>query len=265
MRVAVVADGAAVCRIQLRAGASGQTLLTREGVRDLASALDEADFSAACRVIIIEGTAGSFCHGMDISYLIAHPEADVTEEAGVFAGCLNRLRESTKIVLSVVDGPALGGGVGLVAASDIAIASSRASFGLPETVLGLIPAIILPLIQERMPAQKARLLALSTNIDAERALSLGLIDHLVADPERLERRVRQVVKHLLRTCPEAVAGLKALSGQIAGMARAEALRVGVERTAAMISDRERLAALSAFFDGEPLPWFETYRPAKRTS
>jgi enoyl-CoA hydratase/carnithine racemase len=152
--------------------------------------------------------------------------------------------------------------VGLVAASDIVLASDRASFSLPELCLGLLPAVILPLLLERMPPQKARLLALAPALTAPRAQQLGLVDELALSPVTLQGLLHQHLKQALRTHPGAAGALKQLSEQQALLVRQEALRLGAENTTQRLSDSATRRVLKAFVDGELPPWFAHYRPQR---
>src|SRR5438477_5999325 len=98
-------------------------------------------------------------------------------------------RSNGKVTLAVVDEQALGGGVGLAAVCDYVLATERATFGLPELLLGLVPATIFPILLERMPPQRARRLALLGHTqNAAQASASGLVDEVVAsDPELVER------------------------------------------------------------------------------
>lgn len=252
----------AVWRVSIQPGDAPQAVIDRDGVIVLAGLLDDAEASAGCRVIVLEGQEGSFCQGMDLSYLVAHPDEDISKEAHEYARCLDRLRRLRQVVIAVVDGSATGGGVGLAAAADVVVATARSTFGLPEVVLGLVPAIVMPVLLERMTQQQVRLLALSGSVEASRAAAMGLVDHVVAEPERLERKVRAVIKHALRCSPDGVAGVKELLDQLVGLTRAEGLEAGAERTAELIADSNRLADIEGFLKGEPLPWFDRYRPPK---
>jgi enoyl-CoA hydratase/carnithine racemase len=251
-----------VWRVAIEPGDVERAVIDRRGVSALTALIDDAEASAACRVLVLQGQEGSFCQGMDLAYLVAHPDEDVSEEAREYARCLDRLRGLGQVVIAVVDGAANGGGVGLAAAADVVVATARSTFGLPELVLGLEPAIVLPVLLERMTRQQARLLALSESVDAARAATLGLVDHLVAEPERLERKVRAVIKHALRCHPDAVIGVKRLVDRIGGLSRSEGLQQGAERTAALIADSNRLMDIQGFLRGEPLPWFDRYSPPK---
>lgn len=251
-----------VWRVTIQPGEAEQAVIDRDGVIVLSGLLDDAETSPECRVIVLEGQEGSFCQGMDLSYLVAHPDEDVSLEAHDYARCLDRMRRLRQVVIAAVDGAANGGGVGLAAAADVVVATGRSSFGLPEVVLGLVPAIVLPVLLDRMSPQSARLLALSGSVDAHRAATMGLVDHVVEEPERLERKVRTVIKHALRCEPGAVSGLKALLGEIVHLSRTEGLERGADLTTRLIADSNTLAPIEGFLRGDPLPWFDRYRPPK---
>ena len=214
----------------------------------------------SCRVIVLEGRDGLFCSGMDLDAAAA-VDPNTSAAIGLYAATLQRLRRGPPAVLSVVDGPATAGGVGLVAVADIAIASERATFGLPEAILDFLPAMVLPLLMERMPAQRARRFVLrALAVDAQCALGEGLLDEVVADSAALEKALRRTLKELLRLSPRAVAELKTCSAELATSGALTGIAAGAERTAAALQRPETLAAISAFVQGQPLPWFDRYRP-----
>lgn len=262
MRTELRTDDSPVWRLRLGPGDSAETAIDPAGTAELNGLLGAAEASPECRVVVLEGAAGSFCKGMDLDYLTRSPGEDFSGGVVAFSRTLSALRSTRKLVVAVVDGPAVGGGVGLAAASDILVASSRASFALPEVVLGLLPAVILPTLLDRMSPQKARAFALSSGVDAARALELGLVDRVVEDPNKLERALRGVIKHALRCHPEAVAGLKRLCGKMAGMELEAALRHGADQTARLVASPETVRSIRDFLEGEQPDWFDRYRPKK---
>ena len=153
------------------------------------------------RLVVLEGASGVFCEGGAL---------DDTEEARPrrFAALLAALERDPRPVVALVDGPALGAGAGLAAAADVVLASPRAAFGLPETLLGLIPAMVFPVLARRIGIPRARRLALGAEpISAGEAFRIGLVDELSDDPEAaLARHARR----LIRMDPHAVATFKAL-------------------------------------------------------
>ena len=167
------------------------------------------------------------------------------------------------MVVSLVDGVATAGGVGLAVAADWVFATRDSSFGLPEPIVGMIPAMVLPLLLERMPEQTVRRFVLGgTSVSAEQAAELGMVDGVVDSSGDLEKALRSVAKQVLRLEPTAVAGLKRVCGRMASAPWDAALSDGRQTTAELLLEPERIDHIASFLRGEPLPWFERYRPAK---
>jgi enoyl-CoA hydratase/carnithine racemase len=265
MRIDVRGSGGAVRRITLGPGRAPDgdptdVLIDAAGAAALLAALDAAESDPRCRIIVLEGRAPVFCRGMDLGWVTSNPEVDLSDGVRRFARCLGGMRSSSRIVISVVDGEVMGGGVGLAAAADLCLATARSTFALPELVLGLLPAVVLPVLHERMSPQKARMLCLSSRISADEARGWGLVDRCVEDPARLERTLRSLIKHCLRCSPRAVAGLKDLQDRTVALGLGEALEAGADRTTGIIADPDATGIIRAFLDGEPPPWFDRYRP-----
>jgi enoyl-CoA hydratase/carnithine racemase len=263
MQVRCEREDSPVWRVHLLPGDKPEVVLDGPGLAQLDALLQAAEASGRCRVIVIESRPGVFCRGMDLELLVADPGKDQSETLFAYARCMERLRGSSRAVICLVDGEAIGGGVGLAAAADLVIASARASFALPECVLGLIPAMVLPLLRERMPVQKARWMALSSrSVGADEGLAIGLIDELVElteDGQELEQALRRTLKQLLRASPRAVAQLKRYASEIATLSRVDALDHGAGQTASDLLDPATITALAGFMAGESPPWFERYR------
>ncbi len=269
MRVELQGEGTPVRRISLLPSRTGDgktrdVLLDPAGVSTLLLALKESEEDPRCRILVLEGRHPAFCRGMDLSFFTSLAGVDLAAEVRPFAECLARLCSSARIVLSVVDGEAAGGGVGLAAAADICIATARSTFSLPELVLGLQPGVVLPVLLRRLTLQKTRMLCLTGNIDAGRARDWGLVDRWVEDPEGLEKSLRSVIKHGLRCSPRAVAELKGLPETFRGLDLDQALEKGAETTARLLADGETIDGIRAFLEGESMPWFDRYRPDRRS-
>jgi len=182
----------------------------------------------------------AFCRGMDLSATEGDPEPAFS----VFTEALAAIR--TAPTVAFVDGDAHGGGCGLAAACDLVFATSRATFALPELLLGLVPGAILPALLDRMPAQKVRRLAMTgLSMKAEEALAMGLVDAIVAD----EAEAKRHAKTLGRADPAAVAALRALMdvGFDAAVAK------GARATRARLADPETKRRIAVFLDGGA-PW-----------
>lgn len=248
-----------VWRVWLVPDAQGVVAVAGPGVHALEHLLLHAQADERCRALVIASDGGEFCRGMDLDVIVHGEPAERHAAIACFARCLGLLRGLRVPSLCLVEGAALGGGVGLLAACDLVIASRAASFALPELLLGLIPAVVLPVIAERVGMVRARWLALSgETLAAASAQQLGLVDELCDDPTLV---LATRLKRLLRSSPAAIARLRAFSAEIAGLPLAEALTAGVARTSADTSDPEVVAAVTGFVAGVAPPWFVRYRPS----
>jgi enoyl-CoA hydratase/carnithine racemase len=250
-----------VWRVELRSSDDTDAALDGVALEQLELLLDDAN-AGLCRVLVLAGSEGRFCRGMSLTSLDAGDEASAVDGVRRYARCLSRLRGGRPAVIAVVDGPALGGGLGLAAAADVLIATARASFGLPEAMVGLVPAMVLPLCRERVTPQKVRRLALGLPaLDVEAAERWGLVDLVVEDRAAADKALFVQLKQLLRLAPDAVAQLRDFSARSAGWELSEAIASGAEITAASVTDEQVLAGVRAFVSGEPPPWHE--RPKRK--
>ena len=184
---------------------------------DLINALDEAIDSLACnaavRVVVMAGNGKSFSAGADLNWMKRTADYDFAEnsiDALRFGEMLGRFASMPKPVVGAIQGPAYGGGVGLVAACVIVIASEAAAFMLSEVKLGLIPAVISPYVVRAIGARQARRYFLSAErIDPATARVLGLVHEVVADGE-LEATADAMITRLLKNSPAAMAASKDL-------------------------------------------------------
>ncbi len=243
--------------------AAGQVALSGARVRAIEAVLARVSESRpACRVVVLRGGDGQFCRGMDLGEAVARTEQveELRSDLYAYASCVQSLIAGPAATVSLVDGEVLGGGVGLMAACDIVVATKRATIALPELTVGLVPAIVLPALHRRVGVQRTRWLALTgKRLTAEQALAIGLVDAVVEDAEALEKQLRRELKSLLRTRPEAVARLKQINEQAAASDLATALGEGVARTASDMIEPEVLGAVTAMAEGELPPWFTRYR------
>ena len=196
--------------------AATRNALTGEVVEALREACERATIDEALRFVVLQGSGGAFCAGgslagfaRTIGQALPAGETDplIAMSAG-FGHLLASLCALPQILLVAVDGPAMGGGLGLVCCADFVLASPRAVFATPEVTLGVVPAQIAPFVQRRLGDRLARQMLLSgKNMSAARALAVGLVDEV---HDELDAAVAQRIGELRRAAPHAVAHTKSL-------------------------------------------------------
>ncbi|MGW8063172.1 enoyl-CoA hydratase-related protein [Streptomyces ziwulingensis] len=190
----------AVLRITLDRPERGNTV-DAALIADLHAALDGAEESGTCRLVVLDAPGQVFCNGMDMGEVAAgdsgtepaHDTGDPGrgEDSGsAFFGLLRRLTELPRLTLACVDGRAAGGGVGLAAACDLVHTTERGVFSLPEALWGLLPCSVLPFLARRTGLRTASTMTLTTlPLTAREALDRGLADELSPDPRPLTHRL----------------------------------------------------------------------------
>lgn len=182
------------------------------------AALGRVGSDPAVRVVILSGEGKSFSAGADLDWMhrmADYDEAENLADARALAALLRTLNDLPKPTIARVQGAAFGGGVGLVACCDIAVASDAAIFCLSEARLGLTPSTISPYVVEAMGARKARRYFLTAErFDAATAERIGLV-HAVVAPEELDSTVADLAAALQENGPAAMAECKSLIRRVA--------------------------------------------------
>jgi 3-carboxymethyl-3-hydroxy-acyl-[acp] dehydratase len=163
--------------------------LTHGLMQGLHRALDQAEADPACRLVILTGRQNFFCTGMDFAEAARGAESNQPLAGEDYMALLKRFASCGKIIIAKVEGVVLAGGMGLVAASDLVVATPASSFALPEALWGLLPANVMPFLIRRVGFQPAYRLTLTTEtITAEEAWRIGLVDTLSDKPDDEIRR-----------------------------------------------------------------------------
>jgi len=237
---------------------------------DLHNAFDEiliAELTAACialdddndvRLVVLAGRGKSFSAGADLNWMKRAANngiADNLNDARALAQMLRTIAEMKKPTIARVQGAALGGGMGLAAACDIAVASTKAVFATSEVKFGIIPSAISPYVLRAIGARQAyRYFQSAERIDATRAREIGLV-HEAVEPEQLEAKVQEIVDALLQGGPLSQAAAKELIRAVDGQKINETL---VEDTAHRIAHLratpEAREGISAFLDKRTPNW-----------
>ncbi|MBK9522506.1 MAG: enoyl-CoA hydratase/isomerase family protein [Rhodocyclaceae bacterium] len=223
----------------------------------IATTAMEAD--AAVRVIVFSSTGKSFCAGADLNWMkrmAGYSNQANLDDSRALAEMFRRVRQCSKPTVARVQGPAYGGGVGLVAACDIAIACFDAQFALTEVKLGLIPAAISPHVIAAIGERYARRYMLTAErFSAAEAYRIGLLHEIVSDTNGLDEALGEIVDALLGNGPEAIAECKTLIDTVAWQRLSPAL---IEDTAQRITRRrsssEGREGMSAFLEKRNPNW-----------
>ncbi|HEX8903004.1 enoyl-CoA hydratase-related protein [Vitreimonas sp.] len=226
------------------------------GLADTFETLKGADH---VRVVFLRGAGQTFCAGADIDWM--RRAAELTElgnetDALTLARMLQHLHELPQLTVALVHGAAMGGGAGLVAACDVAVAVKSTKFAFSEVKLGLTPATISPYVVEAIGPRWAKaLFATAEAFDAAFAEKIGLVQYAVEDAEGLDQMMLHLTDLALAAAPGAVKDAKALVRYVAGhkiddnLAKETARRIAARR-----GSDEGKEGLAAFLEKRKPEW-----------
>ena len=229
-------------------------------IAELTQAFHEVGARDDVRVVILMSEGKSFSAGADINWMRRMVDYSFDEnvaDATEMAKMLRAIRECPRPVIARVHGATYGGGVGLVAACDIAVAVEDAMFALTEVKLGILPAVISPYVQEKIGAGALRRYGLTAErFDADTARDLGLIAEVAEDDDELDEWVLYFTKVLLKTGPEAVAACKRVLREIQPVDWEAATETSTRRIAEQRVTEEGQEGLRAFLEKRKPGWVE---------
>lgn len=229
-----------------------------EVIAELTAAIEDLGRAPEIRVIILAARGKSFSAGAQVQWMqqqgSASPEQNY-EDAQKLSRLFRVIASCPKPTIARVQGGAYGGGLGLIAACDYALATNTAAFCISEVRLGLIPSAIAPYVIRAIGERNARRYFLTAErIDAQTALRIGLLHEVVAPPQ-LDERLQEITSSLLAGAPHAQAEAKELISAVAGQSVTEDL---MNDTARRISrrraDPEAREGLAAFLEKRPATW-----------
>ena len=233
--------------------------LNDEVIAALSEAFSTLAAADGVRVVFLTGAGASFSAGADLEWMrdaVDRAESDNQDDAMKMAVMLKHLHDLPQLTVALVNGPAFGGGAGLAAACDMAVATADSTFAFSEVKLGLIPATISPYVVAAVGSRRARgLFASALPLDAARAREIGLIDEIVDDAAALAVARDRIAADIMACAPGAVADAKRLVDAVAGREIDHAL---MEDTARRIA-RARVGAegregVAAFLDRRRPGW-----------
>lgn len=235
----------------------------QQTIQELAQWADAIAEDAAVRVAVMAGAGKAFCAGADLAWMakmasFTHEEnvEDATAMARMYAA-LDRLPVP---LIGRVHGAALGGGAGLVAVCDIAVADDRTIFGFTEVKLGILPAVISPYVLTKIgPSATRELFLTGMRFDAARAMEIGLV-HAAVPFAELDARVAAYVEEILSAAPEAIATVKELLRKVWGRPTHDTIGMTADAIAARRVSIEGREGLQAFLDKRRARWNVSRRP-----
>jgi methylglutaconyl-CoA hydratase len=227
-------------------------------IAELALTFDELGRNDHVRVIVLAANGPAFCAGADLNWMkkmAAYSDADNLADATRLADMLRTIYECPKPVLAKVQGDCYAGGMGLVAACDIAVAARDACFCLSEVRLGLIPATISPYVIRAMGPNAARRYFLTAErFSAHEAHRIGFV-HDVCNADALDEEVATIAASLASNSPHAVRQAKRLVRDMAGQAITDTLLMDTaERIAATRASIEGREGVAAFLEKRTPSW-----------
>ena len=251
-----VGHGDAVATVTL-ARPDKRNALNDELIGELARCIEELAEDDDVRVVVLTGEGDFFCAGADVGYMrdtanLSYEEN--LEDARRIAAMCGAVDECPKPVVARVRGAAIGGGVGLVAAADVAVAEEGTVFAFTEVRLGISPAAIAPFVLRKIGQSWTRALFLTgERFDAARAQAVGLV-HEVAAEGNLDAIVQEKVAGLLAGGPEALATTKALLRELRNADPGEATEILARRIAELRTGEEGQEGLGAFLEKREPAW-----------
>jgi len=250
---------------QVRSGIGWLTLdrpevrnaLSSELMESIGEGLDAFAADVEVRAIVIAGAGPAFCAGADLRSMRSSRDASDDanrSDARRMGGLFHRVASTRKPVLARVHGPAIGGGVGLMAACDIVVAAESTRFQFSEVRLGIVPAVISPFCIRRLGAVVAKRLFLTGEpIDARAALGYGLVDIVAADAS-LDEALAKVLGDLGKAGPEALVAAKRLVDTVTQLGGEAALEYTADLIARLRVSDEAVEGMTAFLEKRPAAW-----------
>ena len=233
--------------------------LSRILLMNLKQAFEDLHQERKVRAVILTGAGAAFCSGMDLQEMQAtaqdsQAQSQWYDDANQYQDLLETMLRFPKPIIAAVNGPAVAGGAGLVLASDIVIASSEASFGLPEPRRGLVAGLVAPLLVYRLGAGHAANLLLSARlVDAAEAQRLGIF-HEVLGGNTLWARGHEIAGQCAQSAPEALQLTKRMLNEMIGEDLPTLLASGAAVSATARTTEAAAEGLAAFLEKREPRW-----------
>jgi methylglutaconyl-CoA hydratase len=227
-------------------------------ISELTKEFSYQESNTKIKIIILTGAGKSFSAGADLNYMESSKNFTLEEnkkDAKALEKLFNTIYAISKPTVGMINGAAFGGGVGLVATCDIAIAVERAIFAFSEVNLGIIPAVISPYVIPKIGyASATRFFLTGERFDANKALEMGLIHEVVTDESSLKKTVTKITNHLLSSGPLAMAEVKELIQINKSNPLDKTRKIVIDKIATIRTSSEGREGLSAFLEKRNPSW-----------
>jgi isohexenylglutaconyl-CoA hydratase len=239
--------------------------LSAQMVQEIQATFDAIARDRGVRVVVIRGAGGTFCAGGDIKNMqaaSAPPPPGTVDETRAgnrrYGAMLQTIDEAPQATIAVVEGAALGGGIGFASTADITIAKADAQFAMTEVMLGVVPAAISPFVVRRIGLTAARRFAVSgARLDGHGAKAVGFAHEVAETAEALDAAVTAAINQILKCAPGAVAETKRLMLRAASpVAVGDLLEAAAESFAAAVRGPEGREGTAAFVEKRKPVWVE---------
>ncbi len=228
-------------------------------IAEITEGLRELERDTRVRTVVLSSTGKSFCAGADLNWMkraAGYTHEENLRDANRLAELMSTLNELSKPTVARVQGPAYGGGVGLIAACDIAVGTYDAVFSLSEVKLGIVPAVISPYVLAAIGERYSRRYMLTAErFSAAEAYRIGLLHELVPGEEQLDEAIAEILDSLLANGPQAQAECKTLIRVVAGQPiDDETIAETAQRITRVRASPEGREGLAAFLDKREPNW-----------
>jgi methylglutaconyl-CoA hydratase len=227
-------------------------------MRELTDAFSRLGADTTVRAIVLAGEGKSFCAVADIHWMkrmVGYSFEENVADARVLSKMLRTIRECPKPVIARVHGATYGGGVGLVAACDMAIALAGVNFCLSEVKLGILPAVISPFVLEKIGPGAARRYAVTAEVfDANEARHIGLVSEVAQTPEEMDAWLDKMCKTIAGNGPLATAACKQILSDVNGVMWDRVEEITTKRIAELRVSPEGQEGLKSFLEKRKPSW-----------
>jgi methylglutaconyl-CoA hydratase len=227
-------------------------------IEELQAAFNGFNKSSPVRAVILQAEGKSFCAGADLNWMKAMVDYSFqqnVEDAHALASMLKTIHNCPKPVIARVHGAVFGGGVGLLAACDMAFATDAAIFCLSEVKLGLLPAVISPFVLKKIgQAHAQRYFLTAEKFSAAEASRIGLISEALPDVHSLDQKISNIIQALCANAPEALSQSKVLIEQVIHFDWERAVDITTKMIAERRISMEGQEGMKAFLEKRPPAW-----------